>query len=109
MNHPTGPQGPGRDEGAAVAPGPLAGVVRRGALISAVTLGFTQIVSLVSTVWLARLLSPEEVGIYTAGTVLSAVLTSFSGGSLRLALIQREHDVDDAADTVFWGQLPAGC
>ena len=105
----TEPQGPGGDKGATVAPGPLAGIVRRGALISAVTLVFTQIVSLVSVIWLARLLSPAEVGIYAAGTILSGLLISISIGGLRVALIQREHDVEDAADTVFWRQLPAGC
>lgn len=96
--NPTGPQDPG----------PLARIVRRGALISAVTLGFTQIVSLISTIWLARLLTPEEVGIYTAGTVLSAFLVSLSEGGLRLALVQREHDVEDAADTVFWATAAVG-
>lgn len=99
---------PGRGAEGAIDPGPLAATVGRGALISAVTLGLTQIISLVSTIWLARLLTPSEVGIYTASTVLSAILVSFSGGGLRLALIQRERDVDDAADTVFWATAAVG-
>lgn len=88
--------------------GPLAGVVRRGVLISSITMVVTQLISVVSLIWIARLLSPAEVGIYTAGTVLTAFLTSCTEGGLRLALVQREHDVEDAADTVFWATAAAG-
>lgn len=88
--------------------GPLAGTVRRGVLISGLTLVLTQVISVVSLIWIARLLSPAEVGVYTAGTVLTAFLTSCTEGGLRLALIQREHDVEDAADTVFWATAAAG-
>ncbi|WP_197375402.1 oligosaccharide flippase family protein [Mycolicibacterium baixiangningiae] len=101
-----GPAPSGRD--VTVGPPSFARVVRRGAGISVFTLALTQIISLVSIIWLARLLSPEEVGIYTAGTVLSAVLISLSEGGLRLALVQREHDVEDCADTVFWATAGTG-
>lgn len=96
------------DKEGTIPPGPLAKIVRRGALISAVTLGFTTIVSIVSTIWLARLLSPVEVGIYTAATILIAFLIESSEGGMRLALIQREHDVEDAADVVFWATAALG-
>ncbi|MGE0297539.1 MAG: lipopolysaccharide biosynthesis protein [Pseudonocardia sp.] len=68
--------------------------------------------SLVSTLVLARLLSPEEVGTYAAGTVLAGFLTVFAEGGLRAALIQREAgpsgSVEDAADTVFWATAATG-
>ena len=99
---------PGMDDEESVEPGPLAATVGRGALISAMTLGLTQVISFVSTIWLARLLTPSEVGIYTAATVLSAVFLTVSDGGLRLALIQRERDIDDAADTVFWATAAVG-
>lgn len=62
-------------------------------------------IALVSTLVLARLLSPEEVGVYAAGTVLAGFLTVFAEGGLRAALIQREPgptgSIEDAANTVF--------
>lgn len=88
--------------------GELATTVRRGAAVSAVTLGLVQIVSLVQTLILARLLSPEEIGLFAAGTVLSGFLIGFSEGGLRGALIQREDRVTDAADTVFWVTAASG-
>ncbi|MBA2309752.1 MAG: lipopolysaccharide biosynthesis protein, partial [Pseudonocardiales bacterium] len=86
----------------------LSSTVRRGAVISAFTLGIVQIVSLVQTLVLARLLSPEEIGLFVAGSVLSGFLISFSEGGLRAALIQREESVEDAADTVFWATAGTG-
>lgn len=89
-------------------PGGLASVVRRGAVISTATLVVVQLVSLVSTLWLARLLTPAEVGLFAAGTVLCTFLVSAAEGSLRAALVQWQGDVDDAADTVFWATAAGG-
>ncbi|MGH3613060.1 MAG: lipopolysaccharide biosynthesis protein, partial [Pseudonocardia sp.] len=88
--------------------GPLARIARRGAALSAFTLVLVQGTSLISTLILARLLTPEEVGLYAAGTVLAGFLTVFAEGGLRAALIQRETDVDDAADTVFYATAVTG-
>ncbi len=75
---------------------------------SAVALVFGEIVSLVQTVALARLLSPAEIGIFVAGTVLTTLLGTFVEGGLRSGLVQREKDVADAAETVFRVTLIAG-
>lgn len=99
---------PSPDEAVDDAPGPLAGVVRRGALISAVAFGLVRIVSLIGNVALARLLSPSEVGIFAAGTVLSVFLITLAQGGLRFALIQRERDIEDTANTVFWATAGVG-
>ncbi|TWF78977.1 PST family polysaccharide transporter [Pseudonocardia hierapolitana] len=68
----------------------------------------TQGVSLLHTIVLARLLSPAEVGIFAAGTVLTALLVEFSEGGLRAALVNRQRDVEAAAETVFWATLVSG-
>lgn len=86
----------------------LGGTLRRGAVISAVTLLIVQAVSFGQTMVLARLLSPAEVGVFAAGTVLTVFLMTFSEGDLRQALIQREHDLEDAANTVFWTTIAGG-
>lgn len=86
----------------------LGGTLRRGAAVSAVALVIVQAVSLAQTLVLARLLSPAEVGVFAAGTVLTVFLAAFSEGALRQALIQRAHNLEDAADTVFWATIVGG-
>lgn len=89
-------------------PAALAGVARRGAAYSGLAMIMVQVVSLLSTLVIARLLSPEEVGLYAAGTILAGFITVFAEGGLRGALIQRQQDVEDAADTVFYATLVTG-
>ncbi len=82
--------------------------VKRVATASAANLGYTQVVSLAQAVALARLLSPHELGVFAAGTILIAFLDTVAEGGLRTALIQRNEAVDEAAETVFWGTLATG-
>ncbi|GAA4914490.1 PST family polysaccharide transporter [Actinomycetospora succinea] len=86
----------------------LGKTLQRGAKISAIVLVVTQSISLIQTLAVARLLSPAEVGAFTAGSILANFLVTFSEGGLRAALIQREDDLEDAADTVFWVTLVNG-
>lgn len=104
---PATPAAGGDAEGAGQA-GPLSPILRRGAVISAGTLVVVQVISLGATLALARLLSPADVGIYAAATVLNVFLVMFSESGLYVALIQRERDVEDAADTVFWATTANG-
>lgn len=89
-------------------PGAMSATLRRGAAISTGALVFNQLVSLVQTLVLARLLSPEEVGWFAAGTVLSSFLITFAEGGLANALVQREGRLEDATATVFWATLLTG-
>ncbi|TWH42213.1 PST family polysaccharide transporter [Rhodococcus rhodochrous J38] len=75
---------------------------------STVALLFCELVSLAQTVALARLLTPAEIGIFVAGTVLTTFFGTFVEGGLRSGLIQRDTDVADAAETVFRVTLLAG-
>jgi O-antigen/teichoic acid export membrane protein len=79
--------------------------VRRGATASALVLVFTQLVSLGQTLVIARLLTPAEVGLFAAGTVLAGLVMTFAEGGLRNAIVQRNDDVEVAAETVFWAGL----
>lgn len=98
----------GSGDGATADVGGLASTVRRGVAISAATFVVVQIVSFVQIVVLARLLSPAEVGLFAAGTVLSGFVISVSADGLHAALVQREHGLDDAAETVFRSAIVAG-
>ncbi|QLY27728.1 lipopolysaccharide biosynthesis protein [Nocardia huaxiensis] len=102
---------PQEAEGASAAgssQGGLLGILKRGAVMSAVGVGAVQIIGLVQTLVLAHLLSPSEVGVFAAGTFLTAFVVVFSHSSLSHALIQRREDVEDAAETVFWATLVSG-
>ena len=79
----------------------LGGVLKRGAAMSAVGLVIAQSATVVQTIVLGRILGPDEVGIFMAGSVLIGILVTFSQGSLVQALIHRETDVEEAANTAL--------
>ena len=79
----------------------LGGVLKRGAAMSAVGLVIAQAATVVQTLVVGRLLGPEEVGVFTAGSVLIGFLLMFGSGALTQALIHRKTDVEDAANTVL--------
>lgn len=93
----------------------LSRTLQRGAKISAFVLVVTQAVSFLQVLVVGRLLSPAEVGAFTAGSILVNFLTEFSEGGLKNALIQRQEDpehpgdLDDVADTVFYATFIVGC
>ena len=86
----------------------LRGAIGKVAAASAFALMLGEVVSLTQTVALARLLSPAEVGLFAAGSVLITFLGNFVEGGLRSGLVTRTSDVDDAAQTVFWATLLSG-
>lgn len=86
----------------------LSGVLKRGAAMAAVGVVASQSVTIVQTIALGRLLGPDEIGIFTAGSVLVGFLVVFAQGALSQALIHRENDIEDAANTVFIVTLGAG-
>src|SRR5271155_3339694 len=75
--------------------------LKRGAGMAAIGLVIVQIVTVAQTLVLGRLLGPHEVGIYTAGSVMMGFMAVFAQSTLYQALIQREHDIEDAANTVM--------
>jgi PST family polysaccharide transporter len=86
----------------------LAGLLRRGAAMAGTGLVLSQAVVLVQTVVLARLLGPEEVGVFAAGSVAVWFLMVFAQNAPAAALVQREHDIEDAAKTLLVGSLFTG-
>ncbi|WP_241031527.1 MULTISPECIES: oligosaccharide flippase family protein [Rhodococcus] len=114
MGSSTPGRAPERDDAGSVpAPetvpvGTLSGKLRRGAAMAAAGLLIVQGVTFVQTLVLARLLSPEIVGVFAAGTVMTTFLVVVTHGTLAQALVQREHDVENAATTVFWVTLGTG-
>jgi O-antigen/teichoic acid export membrane protein len=95
---------------AAPAPGapPLRGMIAKVAAASAAAQVVGEVVSLLQTIVLARLLGPTIVGIFAAGTVLTTFLGNFAEGGMRAGLVHRESKLEDAAETVFWGTIVTG-
>ena len=83
------------------APAGLAGVLKRGAAMSAVGLVISQAATVVQTLVLGRLLGPYEVGVFVAGSVMIGFVGGVAEGSLSQALIHRETDLEDAANTAL--------
>ncbi len=81
--------------------GGLSGVLKRGAAMSAVGVVIAQVVSVVQTIALGRILGPHEIGVFTAGSVLVGFMAVFAEGALSQALIHRESDIEDAANTAL--------
>jgi O-antigen/teichoic acid export membrane protein len=88
--------------------GSLTGTVNRVARASAYAQIFGQLVSFGQTIALARLLTPSEVGVFTAGTVLTILFTNFVEGGLRAGLVRSHTNMADADETVFWVTLMVG-
>ena len=88
--------------------GSLTRTVNRVARASAYAQIFGQLVSFGQTIALARLLTPSEVGVFTAGTVLTILFTNFVEGGLRAGLVRSNTDMADADETVFWVTLMVG-
>jgi O-antigen/teichoic acid export membrane protein len=81
---------------------------KRVALASGAALVIIQLVLLAQTVALARLLGPAGVGLFVAGTALTAAVTWLVEGGTRAALVQREDRLEDAANSIFWGTAASG-
>ena len=82
--------------------------VSKVAAASAAALIFTELISLVQVIALARLLTPAQVGLFVAGSVLTTFVGNLVEGGLRSGLVHRRHELDDAAATVFWATLGMG-
>lgn len=103
-----GPRTPVETEPRTETTADLTNVLKRGAGMAAIGLVIVQIVLVAQTLVLGRLLGPHEVGIFAAGTVLTGVIAVFAQNTLSHALIQREHDIEDAANTVLIVTLVTG-
>jgi O-antigen/teichoic acid export membrane protein len=99
---------PSEDEPYTAVTTDLTGVLKRGAAMAAGGLVLAQLVTVVQTLVLGRLLGPTEVGIYAGGSVMMGFLIMFVQSGLSHALIQRERDVEDAANTVMVATLVTG-
>ena len=96
-----GPRDPGETEPWTKTTADLTNVLKRGAGMAAIGFVIVQIVAVGQILVVGRLLGPHEVGVFTAGSVMMPFMGVFFQGALYQALIQRERDVEDAANTAL--------
>jgi len=96
-----GPRAPVETEPWTETTADLTNRLKRGAGMAGIGMVISQITVVAQTLVLGRLLGPHEVGVFTAGSVLMGVMFMFAQGALYQSLIQRERDIEDAANTVL--------
>ena len=90
------------------APSGLAGTVVKGAGMAAGGYALAQGLNLVVYLVLARLLTPEEFGVYAAATILLGFMAVISESGITSALIQRKDRIEEAMSTGAVWTLAAG-
>jgi len=93
---------------ASEAPGGLAGTVIRGIGFAGGGFVITRLLTLVTYIVLARLITPEELGEFAAGSILVGVGVLLSGSGMAAALIHRDDRIEDAAATAVVATALAG-
>ncbi len=86
----------------------LTGTVIRGVGYSGGGFLLGRVITLVTFIVLARLITPEELGQYTSGSILVAFGLMLAGSGMLAALIHREDRLDEAASTATVATICAG-
>lgn len=81
---------------------------RRGARAGLLTSLGGQLVSLLATAVLARLLTPEDIGLVAAANIVLAATVLLTHFGLNSALIQRAHVDRTVSSTIFWASAAVG-
>src|ERR1035438_10272731 len=80
----------------------------RGAGITLLSSGMALALQVVSTVVLARLLTPKDFGLVTMVTTFSLLLSNFGLNGLTEAVVQRREINDALASNLFWINIGGG-
>jgi PST family polysaccharide transporter len=86
----------------------LTGTVIRGVSLAGGGFLISRVITLITFVVLARLVTPEELGQYTSGTILAGIGMILAGSGMLAALIHREDRLDEAASTATVATVLAG-
>ena len=88
--------------------GGLTGTVIRGVSLAGSGYLLGRAITLVTFIVLARLVTPEELGQYTSGSILVGFGILLAGSGMLAALIHREDRLDEAASTATVATVGAG-
>ncbi len=99
---------PGEGKAEAVAAEGLTGTVVRGTALAGVGYALSQILTLASYLVLARLVTPTEFGLFTAGMVLVGLAQLYTESGMLSALVYRRDRLDEAAATAVVATVLGG-
>src|SRR5579862_5868286 len=80
----------------------------RGGLLTLTSQGFQFVIQSVSTVVLARLLTPADFGLVAMVTAITGLAQAFADLGLSEATIQRKEITNDQVSTLFWINFAIG-
>jgi O-antigen/teichoic acid export membrane protein len=100
----TGDLGEGED----MAAKGLTGTVVRGSALAGTGYALSQILTLATYLVLARLVTPTELGLFTAGLVLVGLARLYTESGMLAALVYRRDRLDEAASTAVVATFVAG-
>jgi O-antigen/teichoic acid export membrane protein len=83
-------------------------IAARGGLIGLVGFGASQLVNLAAYVILAHIISPAQVGVFAAGSLVSGVGVLFAESGMLAALVTRRERFEQAASTAFLWNIISG-
>jgi O-antigen/teichoic acid export membrane protein len=96
------------DRGEAVAAKGLTGTVVRGTAFAGIGYALSQILTLASYLVLARLVTPTEFGLFTAGLVMVGLARLYTESGMLAALVYRRDRLEEAAATAVVATFLAG-
>jgi O-antigen/teichoic acid export membrane protein len=96
------------DAGESVAAKGLTGTVVRGSALAGIGFALSQILTLASYLVLARLVTPTEFGLFTAGLVLVGLARLYTESGMMAALVYRRDRLEEAASTAVVATFLAG-
>lgn len=86
----------------------LGGLVVRGVAWIAASQGAIQLVSLITSIVVARLLTPSEVGLAAMAIVFVNLALLLADAGLASALVQRQELTEDDKSSAFWASIALG-
>jgi PST family polysaccharide transporter len=102
------PPDPAAERVAAAAHGSLGRTVMRGIGLAGTGYVLSQMLTIVSYLALARLVTPTDFGQFAAGSLLLGLGALLAEGGMLAALIQRRDRLEEAASTAFFATVAAG-
>jgi PST family polysaccharide transporter len=98
---------PGADETEAP-PASLSAIVTRGARLAGTGYVFSQLLTFLAYLALARLATPRDFGLFAAGSLVVGVGAVIGESGIEAALIQRRHGLEQALNAGFLATLAGG-
>ena len=80
----------------------------KGIFYSGLSSILVRVLSLIITIYLSRLLTPEDFGTYGMAVIVINIFAIFQDLGLLTALIYREENIEETASTAFWVLAPLG-